>query len=269
MMTNTKDLTPDHIKSHLQKYRLHRERAREEFLANYIKSPAVYGRDSTETDTDMDGASALRSLSAAGGGPPSAAAVVAPSQTPTPAVDDPFRSQMSLIRDCIQMQSGFQSVLRQALVTQTQLQQQLQAHLQALGLDGPISEAAIAATIGGAGTGAVSSSSVTSRAASIPGGGSPSRGSRSVAEEAEASHPSRHPHHHHAQSGGGHQQQHQSHAARRPATAPVGVKRSAEELMQEEMKEHMDMHRQLVLRKNAQVRKEATKHQTCSFSPMI
>ena len=150
MMTNTKDLTADHIKSHLQKYRLHRERAREEFLQHFSKNPfgsgggggggaghmSAHGMSQRLSDSSLD--------SMGGGG----------GQEPAGHGDeDTFRGQMNLIRDCIQMQSGFQSVLRQALLQQTQLQQQLQAHLQALGFDGPAARAVAAAASSGRGGG--------------------------------------------------------------------------------------------------------------------
>ncbi len=237
MMTDTKDLTPDHIKSHLQKYRLHREKARAEFLGQFGRPLTNLSRDPSASSLDtmgggagngsgaeQGGAAALRSLAGAAAGG-----------------EDPFRGQMGLIRDCIQMQAGFQSVLRQALVQQTQLQQQLQAHLQALGFDGPTLSAASARATAAANAAAAAAGAFNEY-------GQPHQTAQATALPTIAEAKGSHSQQQQARRGGGQQQQQQHGGG-----GGGGGKRSAEELMQAEMREHMDMHRQLVLRKNAQV----------------
>lgn len=257
MMSNTKELTPDHIKSHLQKYRLHRERAREEFLQHFGKNPFVAGAAGTGLvcakgeagGVSRDGsASSLDSVNGIGGR----------AEMDHQGDEDAFRGQLNLIRDCIQMQAGFQSVLRQALMQQTQLQQQLQAHLQALGFDGPSARMAAAAGAREALGSAAVPSSPSAGPLSIP---VTAEGKAGGSDEAQyhyqyEGHSQGQPH----SPAKAHVNQQQQAQVRRPNTGsgghmslPGGGKRSAEELMQEEMREHMDMHRQLVLRKNAQI----------------
>lgn len=294
MMTNTRDLTADHIKSHLQKYRLHRERARDEFLGNFGRPNHNLSRDTPvveEGGVDSDLSRGILQRTMMGGGGPIAVDLrrgVSGNAVP----DDTFRAQMSLIRECLQMQAGFQTVLKQALLSQQQLQQQLQAHLRALGLESSVAGedgggAAAApqqqqppppASAGGRGMPRAAVVNATNNhhhhhqapAVATRNGGpmppsqwqqpQPAMDNGTVAHVHDGQ-PQQHHHHHHNHHRHHHhepqqqaapdpaQQQQQHH----PVVTPNMQRRCAEQQMQEEMREHMDMHRQLVQRKNAQV----------------
>jgi SHAQKYF class myb-like DNA-binding protein len=298
-MTNTRELTTDHIKSHLQKYRLHRDRAREEFISTY--GQPQYNPTNSEPfgAGGADGlAGSLKQLGAAikGAVPLPPPQPVLPTRVLPLDSHDPVRAQMGLIRECLQMQSGFQNVLRQALLTQQQLQTQLQAHLQAIGLDPPSAGGQAGGAAQGDGPGKPPVSTMSDAIAAgasglvaMAQGSGPSKGEGAASSSATATATGANadgagPDHAHAA-----QAQGQAHADGKGEQQPA-AKRTAEEQMQvsqsfsgwrqalavppegsairrnswiacacvlcavqEEMREHMDLHRQLVLRRNAQV----------------
>lgn len=261
-MTNTRELTTDHIKSHLQKYRLHRDRAREEFISTY--GQPQYNPTNSEPfgAGGADGlAGSLKQLGAAikGAVPLPPPQPVLPTRVLPLDSHDPVRAQMGLIRECLQMQSGFQNVLRQALLTQQQLQTQLQAHLQAIGLDPPSAGGQAGGAAQGDGPGKLPVSTMSDAIAAgasglvaMAQGSGPSKGEGAASSSATATATGANadgagPDHAHAAQGQG-----QAHADGKGEQQPA-AKRTAEEQMQEEMREHMDLHRQLVLRRNAQV----------------
>ena len=285
MMKSTRELTAEHIKSHLQKYRLHREKAREEFLRTYGRSRDNPSRIEAEQEARLaelksEGANPL--LSCLG-----SSRLAQGPLTP-----------VSLITECLQMQLGFQNMLKQALLSQQEMQSQLQTHLQALGMTADTATSGRTATVSGGGQAAYPVASEPSTQATVPPPSSSSSssmptvshqyqqhqqfqggdmqqqstqqlastttggwedGGSGVPEGAtdhshlksgvsgkQGAHNHHHHHHHHGEESS-------THSNSGMAIGSLRAKKTTELQMEAEMRSHMDMHRQLLIRKKDQV----------------